>query len=509
MKAKKKISSGANKDNKSVAKKNMVKKSAKKKTVGAEIPVEKSVSKEQDENAVKKTAKKKASRSGVRKRAKILSAETIQQDIPSQPKKTESGFTSNQTAQSPQTPSTKPAEKTAETAVSKTEEKLVKDVIPELEGVEIPPILFEDDSPESREPDWISKKYALGPGAVKNHFTPDEESFELPEAYGTGEIIVTPRDPYWIYAAWDLTLKQIKHYNSLSAHGNMVLRVYVNNTEGAPKKEIHVYPHSRDWFIKVDEPGLTYVIVLGYYDKNGGFVNVAVSSPVKTPQPVSLRVPVQAVPAGEKQEHRGFPARSEQPLIVEQQPPAAQFAIPEKPSVPIKPETRQTESFVLPTPEEQAILTAMSLPFTQKGSVELAKPVEKVSRVEQQPEIQVIRLPSSLEFGISSPSKAKQPEERKFWFNIQAEIIIYGATEPDATVEIAGEKIKLRPDGTFTLRFALPDGFYKLLASATSRDGQDTRLVNLEFARKTACVLGKTGECPHQSPPMPQKQGGK
>jgi hypothetical protein len=141
--------------------------------------------------------------------------------------------------------------------------------------------------------------------------------------------------------------------------------------------------------------------------------------------------------------------------------------------------------------------------------VELAKPVEKVSRVEQQPEIQVIRLPSSLEFGISSPSRAKQPEERKFWFNIQAEIIIYGATEPDATVEIAGEKIKLRPDGTFTLRFALPDGFYKLLASATSRDGQDTRLVNLEFARKTACVLGKTGECPHQSPPMPQKQGGK
>lgn len=74
---------------------------------------------------------------------------------------------------------------------------------------------------------------------------------------------------------------------------------------------------------------------------------------------------------------------------------------------------------------------------------------------------------------------------RGFWFNINAELIVYGATEPDATVILEGRPIRLRPDGSFTLRFALPDGDYALPAEAVSADGVEARAARLAFARRT------------------------
>jgi hypothetical protein len=87
-------------------------------------------------------------------------------------------------------------------------------------------------------------------------------------------------------------------------------------------------------------------------------------------------------------------------------------------------------------------------------------------------------------FSISSPFGGA--EKRKgFWFNVNAELIIYGATEPDATVTIGGRRIQLRRDGTFSFRFALPDGSYELPVQATSVDGDDARSAHLKFRRGT------------------------
>ena len=75
--------------------------------------------------------------------------------------------------------------------------------------------------------------------------------------------------------------------------------------------------------------------------------------------------------------------------------------------------------------------------------------------------------------------------QRGFWFNVNAELIIYGATEPDANVTIGERTIKLRSDGTFSFRFALPDGNIPLPAAAHSADGEETRCANLQFSRST------------------------
>jgi hypothetical protein len=93
---------------------------------------------------------------------------------------------------------------------------------------------------------------------------------------------------------------------------------------------------------------------------------------------------------------------------------------------------------------------------------------------------------------------APAPRRPGFWFNVNAELIVYGATEPDAYVTIDGEPIPLRPDGSFTLRFALPDGDYALRAKAVSVRGDDARVARLAFRRRTA-YHGEVG--PHPTGP--------
>jgi hypothetical protein len=95
---------------------------------------------------------------------------------------------------------------------------------------------------------------------------------------------------------------------------------------------------------------------------------------------------------------------------------------------------------------------------------------------------------------ISSPFGGAA-KRKGFWFNVNAELIIYGATEPDAAVTIGGRKIQLRKDGTFSFRFALPDGNYDLPVQATSADHSDSRRAELKFSRATQ-YRGEVGQHP-------------
>ena len=76
------------------------------------------------------------------------------------------------------------------------------------------------------------------------------------------------------------------------------------------------------------------------------------------------------------------------------------------------------------------------------------------------------------------------PQLKSFWFNVNAELIIYGATEPTAAVTIAGQAIELRPDGSFSVRLAFPDGNYDLEVAAVSVDNE-LRQAKLKFRRCT------------------------
>jgi hypothetical protein len=74
---------------------------------------------------------------------------------------------------------------------------------------------------------------------------------------------------------------------------------------------------------------------------------------------------------------------------------------------------------------------------------------------------------------------------RNFHFEVDAELIVYGTTEPNARVTLQGEPVQLRSDGTFTVRFSLPDSRQIIPAVASSGDGVEERTIVLAVERNT------------------------
>ena len=73
-----------------------------------------------------------------------------------------------------------------------------------------------------------------------------------------------------------------------------------------------------------------------------------------------------------------------------------------------------------------------------------------------------------------------------FRFAVNVEVVIHGSTEPDARVLVGGRPVALRPDGSFSLRWVLPDGDFRVPAVAVSRDGRERREARLRLLRGTA-----------------------
>lgn len=76
-------------------------------------------------------------------------------------------------------------------------------------------------------------------------------------------------------------------------------------------------------------------------------------------------------------------------------------------------------------------------------------------------------------------------QSRKFWLVADAELTVYGATEPDAIVTIAGQPVQLEPDGTFRFQMSFPNGLIDFPILAVAADGVQARSVHLTFNRDT------------------------
>lgn len=155
-----------------------------------------------------------------------------------------------------------------------------------------------------------------------------------------------------------------------------------------------------------------------------------------------------------------------------------------------------------PSPDWSAVHAAeleslLAETLSPPSSVSLLPPREGRPGAGPGPQPPVPAGPAGLWSSEAAPPPPAPPRPG-FWFNVNAELIVYGATEPDAHVTIDGEPIRLRPDGSFTLRFALPDGDYALRAKAVSVRGDDARVARLAFRRRTA-YHGEVG--PHPTSP--------
>ena len=74
---------------------------------------------------------------------------------------------------------------------------------------------------------------------------------------------------------------------------------------------------------------------------------------------------------------------------------------------------------------------------------------------------------------------------RSFWLVADAELIVYGATEPTARLSIGDQEIPLEADGTFRVHVPFRDGEQLYPIKAVAADGEQERSIRLEFERRT------------------------
>ncbi|MFH1441232.1 MAG: DUF4912 domain-containing protein [Candidatus Omnitrophota bacterium] len=258
---------------------------------------------------------------------------------------------------------------------------------------------------------------------------------DLPYEYGIDRLVLQVRDSWWVFAYWEVTgytwdrLKQ--ELGDSSYNAKKILRVYdVNNiifngNNAHSFFDIELGFDSKNWYINIKSPGRAWCVDLGLVLPDGRFITILRSNTVHTPLD--------------------------------------------------GPSNITDEEWMIPE-EMFARLYGMGFGFGKSSPGKAwAESMKKAlfSGVLASPGIT----------SVSSPGKAQK--QRKFWLVVDCELIVYGATEPDAKVTVQDKEIKLRPDGTFTLRFALPDGEQVIPVKAVSSDKIEERTITPIVSRQT------------------------
>jgi hypothetical protein len=325
----------------------------------------------------------------------------------------------------------------------------------------------------------------------------EEHLGELPEAYGTGRLFLTARDPHWLFAYWDLSWQQMADYRGQASDGRLVLRVFEKNHPN-PIQELSLAHDTRNWYIPVNKAATTYTAQLGYWRPDGSFHVVGQSREATTPADVvspetSARfatIPIDITFRELFDLIRGHTRDGERLAEALQRLQATGFRFPFKIGVEVGPWTAQQQA------EMERILGGDIFRRIQIGSFEISEWLRR----RMQEEVSSGMFSAFSPHGTSWPGGA---QEKGFWFAVNAELVIYGATEPGAKVTVDGKPVTLRSDGTFSFQYAFPDGQYRLPVVAVSASGDDRRTVELSFERrtKTKGEVGKVKQPGHLKAP--------
>jgi len=371
----------------------------------------------------------------------------------------------------------------------------------------VPAILLQGDRPAPPPVSGPGERYVLGPTPPPEP-QPSPES-QLPEAYGTKRLFLVARDPEWLYAQWDLTRAQQRSANARSADGHMILRVHLERLSPAPLLDVHLHSDSRHALVRVGRGSAAYVAELGYYRRRDhAWQQIAVSE-------------VACTPGARGQEAEGLqyatipPEASLRELATRVR--GAGGPVPSAGRAPGRPPQAVPVAMHLvgmpasPQMQEQGGLAGQPIATAQMGygataAAEVGQAVGQSVARPGEPVVPPATSPSGAFGSVSSPFGGAPVQAKGFWFNINAELVVYGATEPNATVTIGGRVVPLREDGTFSCRFALPDGAYELPATAVSADGTDGRAAELQFSRVTRYhgAVGTAAGAPLPAPPAAQ-----
>ncbi|MBN2024246.1 MAG: DUF4912 domain-containing protein [Pirellulales bacterium] len=249
-------------------------------------------------------------------------------------------------------------------------------------------------------------------------------------------LVVIVRDPYWLHAYWELTPQSIDRAEAAMGqhwHGSKpILRLYEIAQDGTTShaktaiRDIEIHGAVSNWYIDVQDPPKSFQMEVGYLASNGRFLCLARSNVVSTDTAKK--------PNGVDGNWAGVA-------------------------------------------EDFDRIYAMSGGYD--ASTEHSELKEVFERQLRRP----MGSPMVTRFGMGAASL--DDERPTFAFEVDAEVVVFGATEPGAHVTLRGTPIRLKEDGTFSVRFSLPNRRQVLPLVASSVDGVEQRTVVLAVERNT------------------------
>ncbi|MFM7042050.1 MAG: DUF4912 domain-containing protein [Planctomycetaceae bacterium] len=248
-------------------------------------------------------------------------------------------------------------------------------------------------------------------------------------------MVLMVRGPYWMHAFWEITPRSISRAQAALGQewhsARPVLRVLRIETasQASPAarviREIEVHGGVKNWFIDVREP-MRCKVEIGYLTSSGRFHGLARSNAVTTP-----------------------PASQSDTLDVHW-------------------------GEILGDCDR---IYAMSGGFSpENNSTELQELFEER-----------LRRPMVTSPRSTGPDDGdNEPTFRTdFQLDVDAEMVVYGVTQPDARVTLQGEPVRVQSDGTFRVRVDMPNKRQVLPIIATAPDGGRRQMIVMAVERNT------------------------
>ncbi len=249
-------------------------------------------------------------------------------------------------------------------------------------------------------------------------------------------VVLMVRDAFWLHAYWEISSQAISRARAAMAEqwhtAKPILRVMQssaansNNAAEAIERDIGIHGGVNNWYIDVCDPPKTFRVEIGYLASTGKFFSVTRSNSVTTPTTNSSNLV----------DHNWTDVADNCDKIL-----------------------------------------AQSGAFSKEGNDgELQKLFEERLR-------RPMGSPMLTRYGMGAQMVLER--EREFSFEVDAEMIVFGATQPDAHVTLGGKPVKIRHDGTFTIRMSMPEGRQVLPVVSSSGDGMQQQTIILAIERNT------------------------
>ena len=275
----------------------------------------------------------------------------------------------------------------------------------------------------------------------------------------TTKVVFLPRDPEWAYVFWQISETDREKAQSLGA-SKLCLRLFDATGVGEGQlnqgtlREINVDSFSTEWYLPIPLPNRDYKVELGY--KYGfKWMSLAFSS-------------VSRVPGSHPSEQ-----------VLDKFVP---FNLEASPSSSDSSGTIQSsQGQEVNGLHERLYQAATSFPKKRRvGSEEFMQDMNSTNLTSNLNDSGAGQWSSGL-----NESGSGIVQNRSFWLVADAELIVYGATDPSAKLTIGEEEVPLAADGTFRLQVPFRDGSQKYEIKAVDSSGKQKKSITMNFDRCT------------------------